>query len=212
MRILPPGSSRARPLWKHGGVYFSEVFGDDPVGAPLDWSRDGRRLVAASSKGLVSVTRHGRGVFLTASRLDQSPRWSPDGSTVAFLREPACYVQPTCRQLAGVLLVSASRGGLRSVAAIPKALDLEWYPDGRSLLVGTNDFSGDESARTIHRVAVVDGKDQTLAADARLRDWSPRRTKILFERRGNLWVMDSDGGKQTLLPARPQGVIVGADW
>ena len=46
--------------------------------------------------------------------------------------------------------------------------------------------------------------------------WSPDGTKILFRRLGDLYVMDSDGGRQTLLPFRlpdePELLILGADW
>ena len=57
----------------------------------------------------------------------RSPRWSPDGSRIAFLRRSGSGWVPACRTAAGEEVEVAAPPG--------DATDLEWSPDGERLLV-----------------------------------------------------------------------------
>ncbi len=60
--------------------------------------------------------------------LDRNPRWSPDGSTLAFLSSRAGTAQ--------VHLLPAEGGEARSLGQLPGAVsDLRWLPDGKGLVV-----------------------------------------------------------------------------
>lgn len=127
-----------------------------PPGSPpsgLSWSPDGTRIafveVVSTESGKLDSTRvqlldiaSGKITPLTgARRFENDPIFSPDGKTIA-------YAQP--REGRGDLrwsneawVVPASGGTPRSVT---RALDrnlykLEWMPDGKSLLVASNDVA-----------------------------------------------------------------------
>jgi Tol biopolymer transport system component len=64
---------------------------------------------------------------------DRLPAWSPDGSSVAFVRTLASDVSE-------VRIVSAGGGGSRSLLPEPhKVADLDWSADGRQVLVAVHE-------------------------------------------------------------------------
>ena len=134
-----------------------------------------------------------------------SPRWSPDGSQLAFLRDDAG------NERFGVWLVD--RDGTHERKLISDAgvtyRDIEWSPEGRSIVcvanVGGKRFS-------IQRIDVASGSRSALTEgtfeDARPRH-SPDGTWILFEsRRGgsrvdaDLFVMPAGRGEPIRLETR----------
>jgi dipeptidyl aminopeptidase/acylaminoacyl peptidase len=74
---------------------------------------------------------------LTNGPRDTSPRWSPDGRTLAFLRAAEKDGKPEPPQ---VYLLSMSGGEPRAVTTMPKGIDrFLWSPNGKTLaLLATN--------------------------------------------------------------------------
>ena len=116
-------------------------------------SPDGQRIVFVQShceasggrilKQLWMVpTTGGRATRFTAGERDSSPRWSPDGTRLAFLRtaDPGSGQQPAGTQIVlidanggeGTLLTSLPEGSIRS---------LQWSPDGTRLGFGYRQVS-----------------------------------------------------------------------
>jgi dipeptidyl aminopeptidase/acylaminoacyl peptidase len=71
---------------------------------------------------------------LTSGTHDSSPRWSPDGRTLAFLRAPEQKDKDGKPQPPQIYLLSMDGGDARALTDIPKgAGGLAWAPDGRTI-------------------------------------------------------------------------------
>src|SRR5262245_22806150 len=80
----------------------------------------------------------GRERQLTAGPRDATPRWSPDGKTLAFLRSGEKDGKP---QPAQVYLLSLAGGEARPLTDVPRgASRIEWSPDSKTILfINTED-------------------------------------------------------------------------
>jgi dipeptidyl aminopeptidase/acylaminoacyl peptidase len=104
----------------------------------------------------------------TADADDQRPRWSPDGSRIAFLSKRAGGDTPKTQ----VFLLPAAGGEAEAVSSDKVDVTaFEWSPDGRAIAYLAQDSKGDEREK-----AEKAGKDAMLVD----RDLRPRR----------LWVLD----------------------
>jgi len=71
---------------------------------------------------------------MTSGTHDSSPRWSPDGRTLAFLRAPEPKDKDSKPQPAQIYILSMEGGEARPLTDIPKgASGLAWAPDGKSI-------------------------------------------------------------------------------
>lgn len=135
-------------------LYVAEV-GSDEVrqialaateSAHPSWSPDGTLIAVAAypatnpstAADLAAIRSNGAGVewLVTSSDADeQAPAWSPDGSRIAFLKPG--------EQGHEVWTMSADGSSQTLVATAVEAsllLDLDWAPDGSSLLVSDGDW------------------------------------------------------------------------
>jgi len=121
---------------------------------------------------------------LTSGKADTSPRWSPDGETLAFLRKgPGDEDRPQ------VALIRVSGGEAEVVTDFAVGVTgLEWSPDGTRLAIVVAEF--------------VDGFD-----DEEERNRAPRRIKDpsfrfdnkgwTYNKRSHIWIHDTATGEST---------------
>lgn len=117
------------------------------------------------------------------------PRWSPDGSKIALIRQTGSTT--------ALVVVDADGRNRRSLR---EALDAAWSPDGTRLA-----FSRwfDSETRELVGVVNADGTgERILARDARLPSWSPEGARLAFVSANGAEVMDADGSNRHAVSAR----------
>lgn len=117
---------------------------------------------------------------------DFSPRWSPNGARIAFVRDSRVWIM--------------NSDGSDSVQLTfgPSEADPQWSPDGARIAFKRND-GGASNLWVV--MASGGGSTQLTTAGASRFSWSPDGTKVVFstERDGNLeiYTMNSDGSAET---------------
>ena len=149
--------------------------------------------------------------FADDHTVNESPRWSPDGSQLLFYRWTiGSNGVPTGSAL---FVVDADGENLREIAAPPFAGDAEWSPDGSQIAFGTYpwhaDRMGDVPGWAVARNVFTVQPDGTgllqLTTDgfSSAPSWTSD-DRILFVRgplvggivASDLWLMDADGQNQ----------------
>ncbi len=176
-------------------------------------SPDGPRILfirsdAAGSGDLFTMAADGGDeVQLTSTpRSEGTAEWSPDGTEIAYA---------TFEEGEGgtVWVINADGTDPHEIYAEPDAYVgvQDWSPDGRSLLLGVDRGGGGEL--DLYAIG-VDGTGLAQLTTARGDDsggrWRPDGEQIVFWSDGNpqgagIYLMQSDGSKQTLLLADPLG-------
>ena len=156
-----------------------------------DLHPDGRRVAYVLSRTDVEDDRYdrtihvadgGRSVRFTQGPTDTSPRWSPDGAWLAFLRKGA---DKGAR--AQLMVMPADGGEPRQRTEVPLGVSaIEWAPDStRLVFVGAEwtpdlaDLDEDERKRVPKRVTRLPYRSDG--------------TGWIANRRTHLWVVDVDG-------------------
>jgi Tol biopolymer transport system component len=83
-----------------------------PLGYNPDWSPDGKQIVFTTPVDVLAVVRpdgHGLRVLANSACTSDSARWSPDGTTIAFVKTRDCWDGGT------IDLINADGTGLRAL-------------------------------------------------------------------------------------------------
>jgi Tol biopolymer transport system component len=136
------------------------------------------RIVSVSTRRWTSLTRP------SSHRTDSEPAWSPDGPTIAFVRQQNW-------ETPGIFLIGRDGRGLRRLT---RGWSPSWSPDSRYIAFA---WGG-----SIYRIG-ADGRGRSRIAggvDASHVSWSPDGRKLLYttEVRGegeptDVWIMNRDG-------------------
>lgn len=153
------------------------------IGGP-DWSPTGDMLLYSvldvsdrSSRLRVVPVSDGDAATLVESSPDvylEEPRWSPDGTRVAFLREPA--ISTGIARPVELWIAGADGAGARRVADVPDAAWISWDPHGHRLLVST--FAGEDGK--VFSIDLDSGESRIVAAGATLARYGPDGVSIYY--------------------------------
>ncbi len=115
---------------------------------------------------------------LTSGSMDTSPRWSPDGATLAFLRKGTGD-----KDRPQVALLPTGGGEAEVVTSFELGVSaLEWSPDGSSLLLQVAEY-----------VDGIEDDEERTRAPRRITDPAFRFDNIgwTHDKRSHLWVLDA---------------------
>lgn len=118
---------------------------------------------------------------LTSGRSDRSPRWSPDGRTLAFLRKG-----PDKEDRPQVALLPVAGGEARTITEFDLGVTaLSWSPDGSTLLLEVPEY-----------VDGIDDESERARAPRRIAHPSFRFDNVgwTYDKRVHLWTLDVASG------------------
>jgi len=210
LRDIQPSASGLRPVPL--GPRFHDIPIEDLVGAPqvdlrhggIDLSPDGGEVAiswdrSGANEICVAPVRGDRIYQLTdAGDRSVSPRWSPDGQWLAFLRDSGGD------ERFQIWVMRRDGRRLRQVTSAGSAdhRDIAWSPDGSRLACVS------DSTATRHGVEVVDvasGEHVVLsdfASDDTTPRWSPDGRWLLISRDADLHLIPAAGGAAIRLDTR----------
>jgi Tol biopolymer transport system component len=154
---LPPGNSHSPSLSPDGGE-FVFLYSRDEYGKTFELWKTG--IDGADPERLVAGD-------------NAEPAWSPDGTRIAFMRDPPDVVSAEQCWEGDLVVVDADGGDERLIAEDASAP--EWSPDGKRLV-----FIGD--CDTISVVPVDGGPSTVLARGGFEPRWSPDGKLVAFVR------------------------------
>jgi TolB protein len=169
-----------------------------------DWSPDGKSIAltgdwasAGTSIFIQSVDRSVVRRVTSGNTLDANPRWSPDGSRLAFDR-----VSSTATSGAALGVYVVVPGG--TPERLTSGYQPDWSPDGsRIAFVRSGIFTMDPSGGSVQRL--VGGENGESPR------WSPDGSQIAFVRDRHIYIVPATGGKARLYTTKAAGVI-DFDW
>jgi Tol biopolymer transport system component len=187
------------------------------------WAPDGERLAVSDCWTLVSCTiatvsvSTERWTSLTSPnslRTDSNPAWSPDGRTIAFVRQRiggwdgATPLGPPV-----IFLIGRDGSDLRRLV---RGRSPSWSPDGKSLAYVDADSIYRIGADRQGQTRIIGGLKAPVRHDmeAPTVRWSPDGGKLLYTTNAGakteLWVMNTDGTERVRILR--DTYIAGADW
>lgn len=95
-----------------------------------------------------------------------APRWSPDGSELAFVTLPACEADP-CKAKPQVFSFPMDGGDPRELTDAPNGVEsYAWRPDGRAIAYASSEDSPNKAAIDAHRDLFTVGEQDFLSQSA----------------------------------------------
>jgi Tol biopolymer transport system component len=161
MEVSPDGKKLA--LISRGEVFVAASKEGDAlpvtrtpaVESSLDWAPDSKRIAYLSDRNgntqifLYDFTTQAEKQLTSAALNDASPRFSPDGKTIAFVRN---------RKELRALTLETNQD--RLLASAPINGPIEWSPDGAWIVCV---LAGEKSFRNVHVVPVAGGEPKQVA-------------------------------------------------
>jgi tricorn protease len=150
--------------------------------AQLAWAPDSARIVYTGERDAVNhlflydFAHHAETQLTHDSTPDQAPRFSPDGKSIAFIRDrrELRVIETESKQQR--LVVAGSFGGGFGAGG-----SLAWSPDGKWIAYSA---SGDRGLRNLYVVPAAGGAPHQISflanASAGFIQWSPEGTFLLF--------------------------------
>lgn len=186
---------------------------DDGISHGAKWSPDGKWIAyltfEEAHRGVRVMDFQGR----NKTRLDQgyACSWSPDSGRIAYLTKDEN----------GSDIIVINRDGSRKtlVTRIPKALSLEWSPDGRHFLFTYVEKKGEDYPIKMgacqtdgSRQVVLTQPDESIRAPR----WTPDGQRIIYRSlagekkdKGELWIIGGDGENRRQLTSLDREGSVG---
>jgi TolB protein len=184
----------------------------------IAWSPDSRRIAIGArpvdepggalfplgdSRILVADVEQGRASFLSGV-FGQDPRWSPDGTMLAFGRIAAQWGVNPLESPGGVSLVRPDGSGLRRLSSVAAGVPA-WSPDGKTIaFLGVGVGGGPD----LYLIGADGTDERNVTNDPESESypvWSPDGSKMAFPRmldsynKGELTILDITEGKVTAL-------------
>lgn len=141
--------------------------------------------------------------FTTSPQSSNSPRWSPDGKSVAFLSSRPAETAPVAGASSEpprsqVYLLSMSGGEARRLTNLKNGVSLfRWSPDGTRLVVVSRIGPGDNRAG--------DNKDRSDVRHYKNSSYKFNDSGWFDDRRTHLWIVDAKSGEA-------KQITEGNDW
>ena len=136
--------------------------------------------------------------LLETDREDRHPRWSPDGSRIAF--------ESAGGGTRDVWIVGADGADLQRVSTDGRSGQPAWSPDGQKL-VFVSTRGGDPALWTVELESGVEAPLPTEQRFCRWPDWSPDGERIVFsslvDGDEEIFCVQSDGSRAVRLTRRP---------
>jgi TolB protein len=210
-----PASASKIAFMRHGKVCIMEADGtnlrslteDLQYHRPLTWSPDGKRLLFWKHGRVgwdIWVTdadgKNKRNLTQTRSGGCRSPSWSPDGRSIAFMRDDP----------PGLYIMDADGKNQRRLSAKGHRDETPaWSPDGKRIaFTDLRDVGKGAVALGIHVIDRNGRKEARIVQGGSAPAWSPDGKKILFlgRRRGSsdLCLVDPDGKNEVNLTSSPE--------
>ena len=208
--MVPRGSRPgAKPLWAGGPVSVERLTDSLAPDSHVSAGPDGRLVLRSERDGnseIYVADANGKNLrrLTTHPGRDEFPRWSPDGSLIAFGADRGSGLQ--------IYIMSPDGTNVRAVTHPPTtSSEPSWSPDGRRIAF-RRDNRHEDGRQDIYTIA-IDGTDlRRLTNDASNEvspAWSPDGGTIAFaSNRGatgefDLFLVDSGGGEQRPLSSQP---------
>jgi len=161
------------------------------------------KIALSNTVGIYTANSDGSG--LVFSRAGYGPRWSPDGSLLAFSRDEGNAVH--------LLVMNADGSGERTLAPDASLLSLRpWSPDGTEIAyLGRDDVYVVPSAGGTSRRLTFDGGTARPV-------WSPTGSHLVYSRwnlpngQSALFVVDANGGTPTQITSGGPDFIEEPAW